>query len=383
LSYDKYWSGKAWQTGEAWLTVTGKESWYYTTASSIWTTDTYYVLTSKAMDMVGNEEPDGASSKFMYDNKAPTNLSMTIKKGSDPNSTEYDLELDAKDSGSGVWKMSFRTNTTSWTDWEDFSSKRTFNVSTKDTHINYKVKDKCNNIADSISVKIPTGNATKYDPGTDNETSKENKTQFGPETETDTDGDGVPDSRDAFPKDKAASLDTDGDGRPDQWNPGMDEDDSTTGLYLDAFPDDPAASIDSDGDGYPDEWNPGMSAEDSTTGLKLDDYPLDPKRQVIEEFKEDSPAGTSVMILSIVVFIVVLVLICISYTMKKKQRPYSPMAGTRIINDIKEDIIYGKSSMEKEYTGSELREVYFKNYDTEELSPDSIEYINNLIEESD
>jgi len=40
---------------------------------------------------------------------------------------------------------------------------------------------------------------------------------------------------------------------------------------FDAFPLDPAASVDRDGDGKPEEWNPGMSEEDSTTGLQLDE----------------------------------------------------------------------------------------------------------------
>ena len=53
---------------------------------------------------------------------------------------------------------------------------------------------------------------------------------------TDSDGDGVLNTADAFPTDVAASVDADGDGHPDAWNAGYDETDSTTGLTLDLFP---------------------------------------------------------------------------------------------------------------------------------------------------
>jgi hypothetical protein len=52
----------------------------------------------------------------------------------------------------------------------------------------------------------------------------------------DSDADGVTNTADAFPLDRAASVDTDGDGYPDSWNPGRSQSDSTTGLTLDAFP---------------------------------------------------------------------------------------------------------------------------------------------------
>jgi hypothetical protein len=65
----------------------------------------------------------------------------------------------------------------------------------------------------------------------------------------DADGDGVPNPEDAFPLDPAASLDSDGDGRPDAWNPGMDADDSTTGLEIDAFPSDSACWLPEHGSG--------------------------------------------------------------------------------------------------------------------------------------
>ena len=56
----------------------------------------------------------------------------------------------------------------------------------------------------------------------------------------DVDQDGVKNSDDDFPMDKAAAKDTDQDGAPDSWNPGMSAADTTTGLILDAFPQDAA-----------------------------------------------------------------------------------------------------------------------------------------------
>ena len=96
----------------------------------------------------------------------------------------------------------------------------------------------------------------------------------------DKDGDGIPDAKDAFSNDIAASIDVDGDGQPDEWNLGFGQPDSTTGLVLDndddndgvpdeddVFPNNPSESLDSDGDGLGDNG---------------DAYPEDATRQSLE-----------------------------------------------------------------------------------------------------
>jgi hypothetical protein len=65
----------------------------------------------------------------------------------------------------------------------------------------------------------------------------------------DSDDDGVENTVDAFPLDRAASVDSDRDGFPNAWNPGRSQADSTTGLALDAFPQDAACWLAAHGSG--------------------------------------------------------------------------------------------------------------------------------------
>ena len=133
----------------------------------------------------------------------------------------------------------------------------------------------------------------------------------GPSTlveDDDDDNDGILDVDDAFPKDPAASFDTDGDGKPDELSGASvlieDDDDDNDGVLDvdDAFPKDPAASKDSDGDGYPDEWNPGMGQEDSTTGLELD-----------IDFLENEEKESSILLIIVVVILLILLFSVIAF----------------------------------------------------------------------
>lgn len=80
----------------------------------------------------------------------------------------------------------------------------------------------------------------------------------------DTDGDGIPDTEDAFPNDPSVSKDSDNDGYADEYNDGYNA--SNSNASIDAFPHDPTEWKDSDGDGYGDE---------------TDDFPFDPARYAI------------------------------------------------------------------------------------------------------
>jgi len=84
-----------------------------------------------------------------------------------------------------------------------------------------------------------------------------------PEETEDTDGDGVGDHADAFPSDADETQDTDGDGAGDNTDPDDDGDGFDDGN--DAFPLDPTEWLDSDGDGI---------------GDNLDSFPLDPTRGI-------------------------------------------------------------------------------------------------------
>ncbi len=88
----------------------------------------------------------------------------------------------------------------------------------------------------------------------------------------DTDGDGIGDNADAFPNLKVASVDTDGDGAPDAFNPGATQAAiAASGLVLDAFPTQKVASVDTDGDGMPDTFHAGATpAEIAASGLTED-----------------------------------------------------------------------------------------------------------------
>ena len=70
---------------------------------------------------------------------------------------------------------------------------------------------------------------------------------FGGVKNVDTDGDGVGDNGDAFPKDENETVDTDGDGIGD--NTDTDDDGDGIGDNSDAFPTDETETLDTDGDG--------------------------------------------------------------------------------------------------------------------------------------
>jgi hypothetical protein len=83
----------------------------------------------------------------------------------------------------------------------------------------------------------------------------------------DSDGDGVPDSDDAFPVDPNESLDTDGDGVGD--NADRDDDGDGYADDEDSFPLDPSEWVDSDGDGVGDNADPSFGGDTVSSTFNL------------------------------------------------------------------------------------------------------------------
>lgn len=100
---------------------------------------------------------------------------------------------------------------------------------------------------------------------------------------TDSDGDGVSDSLDAFPEDPDESVDTDLDGIGNNADP--DDDNDGRKDTLDAFPLDPKEKFDVDGDGIGNK----ADKDDDNDGVldKNDAYPFDATRSVQYDFDED------------------------------------------------------------------------------------------------
>ena len=107
-----------------------------------------------------------------------------------------------------------------------------------------------------------------------------------PKETKDTDGDGVGDNADAFPNDKSESKDSDGDGIGDNADPfpnvPNDRDNDGVPDAGDDFPDDPNESRDSDGDGvgdkadaFPLDPNESKDSDGDGTGDKADAFPDD------------------------------------------------------------------------------------------------------------
>ena len=96
----------------------------------------------------------------------------------------------------------------------------------------------------------------------------------------DSDGDGVVDSRDAFPDDAAAAFDSDFDGAPDFWNDGKTASDSTTGLVEDN--DDDNDGVADGEDALPNDPNEQSDSDADGVGDNADAYPEDSSRQYLE-----------------------------------------------------------------------------------------------------
>ena len=114
----------------------------------------------------------------------------------------------------------------------------------------------------------------------------------------DTDGDGVPDDKDAFPKDPKETKDTDGDGVgdnadvfPNDKSESKDSDGDGIGDNADPFPNVPNDrdndGVPDAGDDFPDDPNESRDSDGDGVGDKADAFPLDPN-----ESKDSDGDGT-------------------------------------------------------------------------------------------
>jgi hypothetical protein len=101
--------------------------------------------------MADNFEISKKGIVIMYDNKPP-DISININNGQFyTKSSTLILSLSYSDSGSGVFKMAFRTRGTNWSDWERNLPSRLFDVTKVNGEkvVYFRVKDKANNIAET------------------------------------------------------------------------------------------------------------------------------------------------------------------------------------------------------------------------------------------
>jgi hypothetical protein len=142
--------------------------------------------------------------------------------------------------------------------------------------------------------------------------------------------------------------------------------------------------VDTDGDVYPDCWNPGKSEEDSITGLKLDDFPDNPAQQLESDEEKRSDKQMDLTVFFVILIMVIVVLIITSLIVHKIRRHrFKPDDNEKILNNLKYDILHGETTENNEISSAELRELLDSNYQTGELSTETSEIIDNIIEESD
>ncbi len=388
---DHYWDGIDWSSVSSWLTATIEDnSWEYDASNIVWTTDSYYTIQSRGIDVAGNIEESNPGISFMFDNEPPHKLDIVVNDGTAyTNSQLVLLTLNSEDSGSGTAEMAFKTGSSSWSTWEEFSNSKSIQLSNGDGKktIYCKVKDEAGNTLESSSevvldtippyslhISINDGALETESTSVDlnlnahdalsgvhqMSLSTDGKTWTPWETFVETKAFELP-SGDGEKtvyfkvKDRAGNIaepvmatilkvtDSDKDGVPD---------------YRDAFPDDIAASVDSDGDNYPDAWNDGMSEKDSTTGLELDYFPNDPGSY--KPTQDTSKPGSTFItpLVYIIVIIVIAIIVALGTTMvirNKHQRIGKPYIDDKILKEMRDEVIYGTAPKNYEIPDEDIQ----------------------------
>jgi hypothetical protein len=154
---DRYWDGQTWVSDEQWLPATGAEQWTFNSNLVQFINGAHYVIHSRAIDNVNNIEQPQPGISINYDAEPPKLLSIIINDNDEYTTLpSVTLSLYAEDFESNVTSMSFSTDDVEWSDWEPFSTKRTFTLPGEDDEkiVYFRVKDRANNIAVAVFDKI-------------------------------------------------------------------------------------------------------------------------------------------------------------------------------------------------------------------------------------
>jgi hypothetical protein len=315
----KFWDGSEWSVDEYWLPADGKEMWNYNLINLEWTTNTGYIIRSRAIDNLGNYEKKGLGTQFIIDNKPPTQVTISINNGNSiTNKSSISVSLGSGDSSSDDLQMSFSFDGKTWTPWENYDDKISVELPPGDGNktVFIRVKDNAGNIAESVSAVI-----TKV---------------------TDADGDDIPDEDDAFPLD-------------------------------------PAASQDSDEDGYPDIWNPGKSEENSTSNLRIDEYPNDPERNKKAAGYYDLAFKIFLLMIAVLIFVLIII-VNMAVIRRKYQRIREPYIVDKVLRKARDEILHGKDMNELNLSSEEITQKLKEIFERGEMTEDTYQNIVRIIE---
>jgi hypothetical protein len=159
---NKFWDDltNSWVDDDAPFRVIGTDTWSYNGDHIPLTDGVKYVLSSVAIDYVNNFQSDtdalSKSISFIFDAKAPV---ISIKINNDAgytNTSTVTLSLTAKDTVSGIDQVSYSKNNKTWSDWEDFSESKNYQIISDygEQGVYYRVKDLSGNIAQTYDTII-------------------------------------------------------------------------------------------------------------------------------------------------------------------------------------------------------------------------------------
>ncbi|WP_455393144.1 Kelch repeat-containing protein [[Eubacterium] cellulosolvens] len=150
---NKYWDGSAWTTNEYWLLAKDTNQWSYNLTRLPWKTCNEYLIQSRAIDRIGNQEQLGPRCNFTYDDSAPKPITININNDDEySTSTAVTLSLKSEDLGSGTSLMALSVDGNVWSDWQPFNTTKSFYFSGGDGEksIYFKTKDYAGNIAEPV-----------------------------------------------------------------------------------------------------------------------------------------------------------------------------------------------------------------------------------------